>query len=287
MQEEKENIHYGIIECESKFLNLFGYQIIGPNASNRYFILDSEEQEVGFIQYKKIPHEHEKKNVSTPYGYVMKIDSPQLKCKRTRKEDTLSNHYLFFLKRNGHEEPVKLCLGDSPSVEIWDKDYGYMSFLLGHNRLYCEFQSETLKYSFKELLTVTISDSHQKYENLLDFCEKGKGFMEKKDVSSFHFSFDKDYSKREIQVEELFYDKEEVVSRDIVEASGLITFEDVFEKYNLKAGSLERFQTLIDEILPLQKNLVVSFLEMVENLSPEIALFFTSLEKEMTREKKL
>lgn len=285
MQEETEKKNYGILECENKFLHLFGYHTIESNVANYYYIIDGENRNVGYIWYKKSQNQNVKKNESVRYRYVMEIDSPLIKCKRSRRDKTLLTNYSFFLKRNGHEEPVKLCLGENPNIEIWDKEYGYMSFGISFAELHCEFQSETKKYNFKELLNVNVSDCHQKYTNFLDFWEKSK----RKDISSFHFSFEKDYFKSEIQVEETFLNKGEVVSRDIMEASGVTTFEDVFKKYNLKEGSLERFQILIDEILPLPKSLIASLLEIVGGLSPEIALFFSILDKDkdMAREKKL
>ena len=42
------------VEHEKKLLELLGYNLIGPDKSNRWLVVDENSSQVGFIQYKKL-----------------------------------------------------------------------------------------------------------------------------------------------------------------------------------------------------------------------------------------
>lgn len=49
MNEIQHNINY-----EKKLIEMLGYNLVGPDNSNRWLIRDDNGEQVGFIQYKKI-----------------------------------------------------------------------------------------------------------------------------------------------------------------------------------------------------------------------------------------
>ena len=125
------------IESEKKFIEFLGYSVIGPNKSNRWVILDKEENEVGFIQYKKL-HKKSRKN-ETIFGYVMNINSELLTFSKTRHEEVSSNHFEF----DYNDNHIDINMGENTSLMIWSKEYGFIDFSLNEKKLFLNFKSKT------------------------------------------------------------------------------------------------------------------------------------------------
>ena len=51
-------------------MELLGYNLIGPNGSNCWIIVDENQQQVGYIQYKKLYGGNTKKGHPKEFGYV-------------------------------------------------------------------------------------------------------------------------------------------------------------------------------------------------------------------------
>ena len=65
------------IDYEMRLLNLFGYTLSDPNKSNRWIILDNDNNQVGFIQYKKIYKGNKKKGYPATYAYITEIHNTE------------------------------------------------------------------------------------------------------------------------------------------------------------------------------------------------------------------
>ena len=59
------------LEYEKRLIELLGYSLVGPNSSNRFFIVDENQNEVGYIQYKKLYSGNLKKGYSKIFGYLI------------------------------------------------------------------------------------------------------------------------------------------------------------------------------------------------------------------------
>ena len=97
-------------ETEKKLIELFGYNLLEPDNSNRMLIVDKDDNQVGFIQYKKLFKKNIKKNLPATYGYNFVIDSPTISCNIYRKnidkiEESSDNNftYEFQIKRENDE----------------------------------------------------------------------------------------------------------------------------------------------------------------------------------------
>ena len=77
-------IHHNI-ENEKRLIELLGYSLIGPNGSNRWLIIDENQNEVGYIQYKKLYNGNVKKGYNKIFGYKTFIDSQSISCDFSRK----------------------------------------------------------------------------------------------------------------------------------------------------------------------------------------------------------
>lgn len=273
---EKMDRKYTILDCESKFLNLFGYQVNGPDGSNRYQILDTENEEVGYIQYKKIQNKNIKKGASATYGYVMEINSDKIKCKRSRKENIYNDNYTFYLIKNGAEEPVELYLGENPSIIIWSKEQGYINFRIGKNQLYCDFKSKTKKHNFEDVLVLECGQYQKKYNYCLSFCDKDKDVVKDKETTTFDLSFEeKEKTDFPLTIKETYWKNNQITYENEFETNE--TLSTAIQKFETGKRSIFYFFNMMNEYLPFQKDLRTIFLEMVGNVDKEISLLLPDL----------
>lgn len=205
---------YTVEDCENKFLKLFGYQVVGPNGSNYFQILDRENCEVGYIQYKKFPSKNLKKGEPAQYGYVMKIDSPTIRCTRSRKEQILDDNYAFFIIGEGH---VEIYLGEIPSISIWSKEYGDLNFEIGSHKLFSTFKTKTNKSNLEETMVVELSKYYKKYNYCVSTCDRKKDIENTNEVQTFDITFNYDSCKAfPLEIKETNWN------------NGQITFENSF-----------------------------------------------------------
>ena len=66
------------LEKEKRLIELLGYNLVGPNGSNRWLILDGNQNQVGYIQYKKLCNGNSKKGYSKIFGYHTFINSSNI-----------------------------------------------------------------------------------------------------------------------------------------------------------------------------------------------------------------
>lgn len=278
-KEKVERKKYTVFNCESKFLNLFGYRLIGPNLSNRYQILDKENQEVGYIQYKKLFSKDVKRGKPAIYGYIMEIDSKEIKCKGSRMEELCNDNfeYSFYLKKNGLEESARLYLGEIPNITIWSKEYGYIDFSIGTNKLFCDFRSKTKKHNFEDIISVECGENQKKYIYSLNFCNIDKDLEKDKETTTFDVSFEKGRYDRYMKAKEMNWKNGNIIfENEFRNESSVYT---AINEFDIGLKSFRYFRYLMSEYLPFQKELVESFVEIVGSLNLEISSFVQDLKE--------
>ena len=87
------------IESEEKLIKMLGYNLKGPDNSNRWIITDKDHENVGFIQYKKLHKKNSPKGLEAIYGYHTEINSKDIYFSKTRKETDTDFKYEFSIKR--------------------------------------------------------------------------------------------------------------------------------------------------------------------------------------------
>lgn len=274
---EKIDRKYTILDCESKFLNLFGYQVIGPDGSNRYQILDTENEEVGYIQYKKFQSKNIKKGTPATYGYVMEINSEKIKCKRSRKENVYNDNYTFYLIKNGAEEPVELYLGENPSITIWSKEQGYISFSMSANQLICNFKRKTKKYNIEHDISVECGNYQERYGYCVSFCDIDKDLESDEEVTAFAISFEKGRYDHDIKIKETNWKDRDIIFEN--EFRDEATIYDAIHEFKEGLNAFRYFRYIMSQYLPFQKELVESFVEIVGDINVEITPFITDVKE--------
>ena len=149
------------IESEMKLVSMLGYNLIGPDNSNRWLIMDENNNTIGFIQYKKIFNKNTTKGYSKTYGYHMELDSRGMNYKATRKIENESgkigldsrfSYGLDITRENGDIDHLDIHVGDYPELTLWSKEYGFMKFKIDCEGLYLNFKSKTENFNTEEIL---------------------------------------------------------------------------------------------------------------------------------------
>ena len=173
------------LEKEKRLVELLGYNIVGPDGSNRWLIVDEEQNKVGYIQYKKLYNGNPKKGYTTVFGYQTFIDSPNISCDFSRQLndkngnilDSKDGNYSFNIKRNSQEsDHVEMNIKDYPSLTVWSKEYGYINFRVDYQGLFLNFKSKTDKFNIEEVLVYKNVDNEyhnvKEYVYQIRYCNK-------------------------------------------------------------------------------------------------------------------
>ena len=178
------------IDYEMRLLNLFGYTLSDPNKSNRWIILDNDDNEVGFIQYKKIYKGNKKKGYPATYAYITEIHNKDILFSNTRKVydndiNKIDNNnyysYTFDIKReNGDIDHVDLEIGDEINLNmcILSKKYGFSSLKINFDGLYMCFKSKTDNFNIEEVVSYSnTNDFLANYFYQIKYCKKIEKFL--------------------------------------------------------------------------------------------------------------
>ena len=263
-----ENTH---IAREKKLIDLLGYSLFGPNNSNRWIILDDNNNEVGYIQYKKIYKGNKKKNLSPKYAYFTLIDSSTVKYSYVQKSDgqPSTSYELDIKKDNDNIDHVEFDLDSefSNSLTIWSTEYGYMSFRIAYNGLYFEFRSKTDNFNTRETVIYNSpeSDSSRKeYTYQISFCDKDKyvDSENQKGIKSYMIggineSYGAEPNTLEI-VELKFVDGKEKVNKHY-KVEG--TVEEMAIKHKMGINAFNHFRYILDKILPFKEDVISIILD--------------------------
>ena len=282
------------LEKEKRLVELLGYNIVGPDGSNRWLIVDEEQNKVGYIQYKKLYNGNYKKGYAKVFGYQTFIDSPSVSCEFSRRLndkdgnilDSTDGKYSFDIKNNSQEsDHVEMYITDYPSLTVWSKEYGYINFHVDFQGLFLSFKSKTDNYNTEEVLIYNNSNDefciNKKYIYQLKYCNK------KYELNDYNPRYS---TTREIIGTQKYYDKNLLKISEITWVSGKIrterenvvegTIEEMAVKHQMGIDCFKHFRYLINQILPFKEEVISSLINEELNNKFNLSIFFPEYSKE-------
>ncbi len=288
------------IEHEKKLLEILGYNLIGPNKSNRWLIIDQNNKEVGFIQYKKLFKKNIKKGTPAIYGYHTEIDSKDICYNATRKIDDVhdKNNYgsiyynsifsceLDIKRENNDVDHLEFNVGKTSSLVLWSKEYGFMHFELASDKLFLNFQSKTENFNVEETILYKLynrqfSNLPNEYTYQLNYCNKdidlhddlAKG-IRGRSITGKSSPDQQDNNEIEV-IERSWINNKLRINRESVVIGNL---EEMITKHKMGIDSFKHFRFLINQILPFKQEVVSTMLG--KNSSENLSLFIPELGEE-------
>ena len=283
------------LDKEEKLIELLGYNLVGPNGSNRWFILDENENQVGYIQYKKIHNANLKKGYSKSFGYHTFIDSSTVSCDFSREinDNTIDsiNAYVLNIKRDNQEfERVEIDLGASKSLFIMSEKYGRISFSINDNekRLYLFLNTKTDNFNVEEVLFYKNTDGewsgNKEYSYQIKYCNKDiniSDYMAKgkviREIRGTQFSS----NENKLRLSERTWNDDNLSSssESIVEG----TIDEMVIKHQMGIDCFNRFRFLINEIIPFNVDVLSLMVDedMVKQFN--LSVFFSDYDMSETK----
>lgn len=283
------------LEKEKKLIELLGYSLVGPNGSNRWFILDENQNKVGYIQYKKIYNGNSKKGYSKILGYQMVIDSPKVSCdflrpvndKFGKTIDGPNFGYTIEIKKDNQEnDVVHINFGDYPSLTVWSKKYGFIEFMINYNGLYLNYKTKTDKFNIEEVLIYKNPDNDcredKKYVYQIGYCKSNL------ELSYYNH---KGRTTREISGTEHYENRNKLMVSERTFVSGKLrtkrdsivdgTVEEMAAMNQMGIDCFDHFRFLVNQIVPFNKDVISELVsgDMIEEKN--LSVFFPDYEKEM------
>ena len=250
---------------ENKLLNLLGYKAVGPDNSNRWIILDNYNNEVGFIQYKKVYKGNKKKEYPPTYAYIIEINSKDIIFSNTRKVydngmkriDNNNYSYTFDIKReNGDIDHVDLEIGNTIYLHmcIWSKIYGFSTFKIDYAGLHIFFTSKTDNFNIQEVVSYgKENDNLASYSYQISYCKKGLKISDNihtttREISGYSIGDEKlkIFEKTWIN-EKLKVDKE----YDVIG-----TVDEMVTLHQMGIDAFNHYRYLLKKILPFKNDIV-------------------------------
>lgn len=244
------------IESEVKFLNLFGYQVIGPDTSNRYIVVDEKGVDIGFIQKKKMNDVDTKRNLPIRFGYYTQVKSDKVEYQNVRKEaDSEDNTYEFSL---GHNDQVCICLGQTPKITICSKKHGTIDFSMNQKAMMINHNCVVGKFRMEQTVYMEASAHKKVYEECISLCNRNKQMASAKDRTTVNttFRYDSNYDKEHVIVHKLEWKNRKIVRDETVRVSD--TFDEIIQKNPFSFDTLYYFQSIVDRLLPLQNGIFMT-----------------------------
>lgn len=297
---KKEQSHD--IESEKKLVSMLGYNLIGPDNSNRWLIIDEKNNQVGFIQYKKLFNANAKKGYSKTYGYHTEIDSKTLSYKSTRKIangsektsfDTRFNYNFDIKRENGGIDHIDINVGDCPGLTLWSKEHGFMSFKVDYKGIYLNFKSKTENFNTEEVLVyktdgVQVSDHPKEYSYQLRYCDKCikledenlKG-IKIREINGKSTPYQQNYNEMKVVENTWINGKLRTNKENIVTG----TVEEMVIKHGMGIDAFNHFRFLINQILPFKQEVISAMLENYLSKREELSLIIPELGVENNKEK--
>lgn len=250
----QENINE--MNSEIKFIKLLNYELVGPDNSNRWLILDENKNNIGYIQKKKTHKKNIKKNLPAVYVYIMNIDSDLIKLTRTReiKNDLFtSNHdyYEFEIKVSETEYAnIRLDMGElNRSITIWSEEYGYINFEVTKEKLFLNYKSKTDNYNIEETVDVEDTKMSNSYIYDISYCNKDCDIDNQSKTLSIKFKKEKYNSVTPLIIRQLKFENHKLVDDYCIKCEG--TIEDSILEHEMGIDSLNHFKYLMNKIIPL------------------------------------
>lgn len=291
------------IKSEIQFIELLGYEVVGPDHSNHWIIFDENHKEVGFIQYKKLCKGNKAKYIPDTFGYLMEIDSDKIRISREKvfgseKKKNLvpdldAYEYKFYIKRkNGNDDYVVLNMGSHPSLTISSDIYGPITFEIDNHLFHVNYQRDTGSFHTEEriLYQYTI-DSETEIDTqryMYDFKLWPKEAEEKSNVKELNVEYIATYEhildrkvlkKSEYQWidDRILWSEDTIVDDDILE---------VIRRRKTAHEAFQYFQYFVGIILPFQGDVIENMLKRVEITSDVIRIFIPNIKAKQKIQKK-
>lgn len=275
---------------------MLGYNLIGPDNSNRWLIIDENNNKVGFIQYKKLFNENAKKGYSKTYGYHMELDSKDIYYKGTRKIENVSGKISFdsrfsyeldIKRENGNIDHIDINVGDYPNLTLWSKKYGFMNFKVDYEGLYLNFKSKTENFNTEEVLVYKtdgdkVSNHSKEYYYQLRYCDKCielndenlKG-IKIREITGTSTPYQQNYNEMKLVENTWINGKLRTNIENIVVGN----VEEMVVKHGMGIDAFKHFGLLINQILPFKQEVISVMLENHLCKREELSLFIPELGK--------
>ena len=289
------------LEKEEKLINLLGYNLVGPNNSNRWLILDKNQKQVGYIQYKKTYHENKKAGFMKAFGYHTKIDSPDITYEYTRaivdKYGNILNNknynYSFDIKRNNQDsDHVELSIGENPSITIWSSKYGFIDFKTNYKGLYLNYKSQTDNFNIEEILAYkNIDDEYhdnKEYTYQIKYCKKPLTLSDynNKGITTREISGIQNYNnENQLKICEKTWLHSKLRNKKEYIVEGNV--EEMALKHQMGIDCFNHFKYLINQIIPFQEEVVSSLITKDIINQQNLSMFFSEEKKDNIKTKKL
>lgn len=289
------------IEHEQRLIELLGYNLIGPDRSNRWLITNEENQEVGFIQYKKLYNKNTKKNRPATFGYQTIIESSEVTYQLVREINnptnyiTINKKYFYKLgvkRENDTIDHLEINMEDNPSLKLYSKQYGDINFEVDDERMHLSFQSSTENFNIEESIIFRPNKEHgqekiKEYIYQIRYCAKEKALSDEKSVTvrEIRGTYNPKYHEpNHITISELTWVNGYIKTYIKNEVIG--TIEEMVAKHQMGIDAFNYFRLLINQILPFKEDIIYELLndELIEER--ELSIFIKELETK-NKEKKL
>lgn len=285
------------IEHEKKLIDLLGYNLFGPDNSNRWFITDENNKQVGFIQYKKLFNKNDKKGYPATFGYCTVIDSETISYKSTRKIDNVEYKqsrdtkfsYSFDVKRENDDfDHVEIRTGENCSLNMWSQTYGYISFKVDYDGLYLDFKSKTENFNVEELVIYKSAEANRpifkkEYVYQIRYCDKdlelsddnlkGTTIREISGVCNEYYQ-----ESKHLHLSEKSWINGNLRTNRESEVTG--TIEEMAIKQQMGIDAFHYFRVFINQILPFEKDVVSAMLSDEIIKKRGLSIFVSELEKD-------
>lgn len=282
------------LEKEKRLIELLGYSLVGPDASNRWLIVDENQNQVGYIQYKKLHNGNSKKEYSKIFGYHTFINSSNIVCKFLRQLndkdgkiiDSTDCSYSFDIKRDNQEtDHVEMNIRDFPSLTVWSEKYGFIDFKVDYQGLYLNLKSKTDKFNIEEVLIYrNIDDEYhdnKKYVYQIRYCKKDLELSDynlkgrtTREISGTQ------YNENQLRIAEktwvggnLRTNRESVVEG---------TIEEMATKHQIGIDCFSHFRFLINQIIPFNEDVISVIVNDDKVKQNNLSIFFPDYEKEIS-----
>ena len=304
------------IEREKRLIGLLGYSLVGPDSSDHWLIVDENQNQVGYIQYKKFHNINSNKKYSKLYkifhnvnskkryseflGYDTLINSSNIFAsefsrrwidkngKMLDSPDGTGVSYPFYIKRENQEmDRVEMDIGDFPSLTVWSEKYGFIKFKVDNQGLYLNFKRKTDNFNIEELLIYkNVGNGYhnnKEYVYRIRYCKKD---LELSDIN------DKNITTREISGTQYYYDKNHLrisektwvgeklrTNREsIVEG----TVKEMATKHQIGIDCFNHFRFVINQIIPFNEDIISTIVNHNKVKQANLTMFFLVYAKEIS-----
>ena len=256
------------IEYEKRLIDFLNYKLIGPDNSNRWIILDENDNQVGYIQYKRIHKGNKSKETPSVYAYCTVIESSTISYRNERTNINRSGEivgertpfYSLTAKKNGITKNIELRLSDNgKGIKIWNSEFDFMKLNIDETSgLYLRFQSQTKSFNLEEVVEY---NSNDEYDNSIYYYQLGYCPIDEKITDDNKTAFElevmhhPEYQKsNEVRIRQESSVNERVENYTSGISKG--TVEEVLLRHKMGLEAFSHFRYLLREILPFSEEIL-------------------------------